>query len=112
MLQTNKSIGRVQQVALRVMPTCDIITTLGLSNLSNPRCKQSKVYQKKQKKRIILIRIILLILIMMRKNEDDDGGVRVQVVYKQSIVGTVVAWGRAPLVEEAEAAEPVGVAGS
>lgn len=40
-----------------------------------------------------------------------------QVVYKQcllvtSTVGKVGAWGRAPLAEEAEAAEPVGVAGS
>lgn len=56
-------------------------------------------------------------------DEDDDGAVKVQGLTKiqvgyircllmASIVEKVVAWGRAPLVEGAEAAEPVGAAGN
>lgn len=75
-----------------------------------PAVSKAKFTRKSTKKRIVLIRIILLILIMMRRRMRMM--MVVSVVYKQSIVGTVVAWGRAPLVEEAAAAEPVGVAGS
>lgn len=91
--------------------------TLGLSNNSNPAVSKAKFTSTSTKKDNNNNNNY------NNDDEDDDGAVKVQGLTKiqvgyircllmASIVEKVVAWGRAPLVEGAEAAEPVGAAGN